>query len=195
MATIINFVDGYSLEIDATIKRNHSLKANLTKYPVESGAKPSDHRVKENRTFSLDGIIDGVAKDSSDEDSLKAFIVFERFEQAHENNEPLEIITPRKTYKNMFITGASFPDEASQGTSLFFSLEVEELIFVETKTKKVSDVPKSEIKKTNPKLTQDKKAKESKKLGKKVGAKGHKGPKGKKESFGNKILDKYGIGK
>ena len=57
MGTIIKFSDGTLIEIDATLKQNHTQKQTLTKHKVESGSNVSDHVVKENITFSLEGII------------------------------------------------------------------------------------------------------------------------------------------
>lgn len=175
MSTKIVFPDGFSLVIDTTVKKNHGRKATLTKHKVENGAETSDHRIKENYTFSLEGIINETAKDQNGGDSLLVDITYERIEQAYDNDELLDIITPEKTYNNMTIAGYSFPREASQGKALFFSLEFEELRFATTKTVQAADVPKSSIAKNNPKLTEDKKARATRKLRQRTSKRGSKG--------------------
>lgn len=188
MATKIIWSDGYELVIDATLKKQHGRRAALTKHKVEQGSDVADHRVKENYTFSLDGVMNEFTTD--DEGTFTRRLAFERIESAYDNDDLLEVKTTLKNYKNMTIAGYSIPEEASQGKALFFSLDFEELRTAVSKTIKVDDIPKSALKKTSPKLTEAKKVKETKKLRKRASKKGHKGH--KKPKMIDTVLNKYG---
>lgn len=183
MSTIIIFPDGYEFTIDTTTKDSHGRSATLTKHKVEKGTQVSDHRVKENMIYSMDGIISEFTYDKSpdfvgvDVQIKKTEIFFERIEQAYDNDELLKIQTSTKLFENMMITNYSIPRDVTQGKAVFFSLEFEEIRFAETKSIKVENVPKSAIQKNDPSIEVEKLKKESSKTKKRTSAKNNHGRK------------------
>ena len=159
MTTTIIFEDGYELDIDANLKDNHGRTAQLTKHKVEKGAEISDHITKENYTYSLDGIISEMTIEPTDGITRKASIFYEKIKNAYDENEIVKVNTSFEDYENMMITGYSIPREASQGESIFFSLQFEEVRFAETKSVKVEKVPKGSINKAGGSITANKKLK------------------------------------
>jgi hypothetical protein len=173
MTTII-FTDGYELEIDATTKENHGRRATVTKHKVEDGSQVTDHFVKENQTFSIDGVISEFSIEEVDGFTKMTSQLKDRLESAYLNTELLTVKTDYKTYENVVLIGYSIPREITHGGSLFFTLDFEEIRFAETKTVKVEKVPKGAIQKTNPSLTEEKRKKENKKTRRRTSSKGHK---------------------
>lgn len=158
MATII-FNDGYELTLDVTTKETHGRRATITKHKVEEGSQISDHVIKENQSFSLDGVIADYSLEPIDGFTKMTSQLKDRLESTYDNSELLEVKTDFKTYKNVILIGYSIPKDVTQGGALFVTLDFEELRFAETKTVKVDKVPKQAIQKTNASLTENKRLK------------------------------------
>lgn len=172
--TIIKFTDGYDLEIDVTTKESHGRRSTITKHKVEEGSQVSDHIVKENQTFSIDGVVGEDSLEPTDGFTKMTSQLKDRLESAYNNSELLTVETSFKTYENVVLVGYSIPREVGHGDSLFVTLDFEEIRFATTKTVKVDKVPKKAINKTNPSLTEEKRKKENTKTRRRTSSKSHK---------------------
>jgi hypothetical protein len=94
--TIIKFPDDYDLEIDVTTKESHGRRSTLTKHKVEEGSQVSDHIVKENQTFSIDGVVSEDSLEPTDGFTKMTSQLKERLESAYNNSYLLTVETSFK---------------------------------------------------------------------------------------------------
>ncbi len=126
-----------ALTIDVSIREIHSLRANITRFPVEEGASITDHIINQPRTLTIDGLISDTPSDlytlvtpglvsgfASTPPSLEAFDTMKSW---WGNKQILDVQTGLDVYKNMIINNFSFPKDANTGRALRFTISLEEI--------------------------------------------------------------------
>lgn len=143
--TII-FADHKSLAIDATITQSHELASDVTRHPVEEGASVADNIQPAPRTLSLQGIVayapilgplEVIAALTIGPDRERPSKAWEQLKRAHEKRELVTVETTLETYENMAIKRLTVPKEARNGNDLAFTMDLEEIRFVQASTVKL----------------------------------------------------------
>lgn len=130
-----------ALEIDATLSAAYTMQSKVTKLPVEDGSVVTDHIIKENRKFNIDGIITGnpIAIGVFSSTFLSNLYSLERVKTGYEILRGLwetkalfTIITKLDKFYPVAITSLSIIQDQETGKSLRFSASVEEVVIVKT---------------------------------------------------------------
>lgn len=115
-------------EAQVTIEETHHDTTRITKHPVEVGAEVSDHAINIPPTVTI-----RVGYSNS---SLKAFgnpryvqDVYQNFLALRATLEPFQIITGKRRYQNMLITGLTVVTDQKTENALMLTVECEELLF------------------------------------------------------------------
>lgn len=121
-------IDGYPL--DLVESESHSLTAEVTEHPVESGSDVSDNVRNKPRELTLtnaivsDTPIGVVAKDPSRSPTsgqpLPSKDAFARLEKIYEAREPVTIVTNLKKYDNMVMDQLTIPVDRKSAKALNF---------------------------------------------------------------------------
>lgn len=128
-------INGYT--IDASVRRAHELNSTTTDRPIEDGSVISDHRVKQPRLYTMEGIVSNtplgaveairtaaglaVGVDVPNNDGLPpvddalAFL-----EDLFESGERVRIVTKEKTLDNMVLLSLRTPKDRDTGDALRF---------------------------------------------------------------------------
>ena len=126
------------LTIDAAIDELHEMEAEISDYPIESGSTGSDNRRILPRRYSLQGVV------ASSPKGLVGAVInglpltiqrgYNALEKLFETEEPFDVVTRLKVYKNMMFTRLSVPRNNAQGEAVFFSGELRQITIVNTST-------------------------------------------------------------
>lgn len=144
---------GPTMLLDALVRESHDRQAEVTEFPVETGANISDNIRNRPREVSIDGFISnnpvrflgGIPKtlirgtpgadDSVVGPNLNLIaLAFAELERLYDARELIEVATPRRLYQNMAITRLNIPKDRSTGAALRFSVSFREVERVETRT-------------------------------------------------------------
>lgn len=140
---------------DASLSEQHTLEAEVTQHPVETGSPISDHY----RVLPQKIVINGIVSDSpmpadhigglfTSRDGLvstanKLITGKSRVDEAYDSlrkkmdeSSLLDVVTTLKTYENMAITSLAIERDASSGNILNSTISLQEIKIVE-----VSDTP------------------------------------------------------
>jgi hypothetical protein len=136
------------LEIDATIRENHTYSNTITDYPVEDGFNVTDNAKQKPVKLVIEGVTtnapldnpsDNVTRDDKSDRKQNAFnyiIGLAGFSPSKQSGiEPLKVFQPQiidivtglKTYTNMMIENVNFPVTARTGQSVFYTLELKQI--------------------------------------------------------------------
>ncbi|HGV3499257.1 TPA: phage baseplate protein [Klebsiella michiganensis] len=114
-------------------------QADITSYPVESGAEVSDHVQIKNNTFKLSGIITEtpvrLEKDllySAGVNGTRISQVIQYLDKIFDSRQPITLVTEHKVYENVILSGISY-DYKSE-FAMQFDLEFEQIRLVSTAT-------------------------------------------------------------
>ncbi len=135
--------------IDALVTEEPSFTAEVTKNPVEGGAKISDHIQLKPVELSLEGVISdaplGYAVIGNIQNlvrqvsnifsgSSRSLDAFNELLALRNNRMPFTVVTSLKRYKNMVMTELSVPRTAQTGNAIHFRCKMEEVIIVSSQT-------------------------------------------------------------
>ena len=124
-----------SIKLDASLSEEHSSNAQVTQYPVETGAFIGDHVIYEPVKLSITGVISNTPIQWFSIDAgRRSEKAWDTLLQIQFEGEPITIITTLKTYYNMIITSLSCPRDAERGHVIEFTMTAEEVTTVETET-------------------------------------------------------------
>lgn len=131
--------------LDAAMTEKHSRKVTISKHPIETGAKPTDHAELDPRTYVVEGVFtnvpisdltqalrglsDGTALDGSYSKAMS-----DALDELLEMRQPMTISTELRLYTNMVMTTLDLPRDPSIGEAIQFSATFEEVRFVQTQT-------------------------------------------------------------
>lgn len=127
------------LVFDVVLREAHEDGLVITEHPVEKGAPISDHAYSKPRSVSITGGVSdaGSALDLSSESSSggkRSVTFYEELLKLQASREPFEIVTGKRSYKNMLLETISVADEGTSVDTLIVTADCREVTIVETKT-------------------------------------------------------------
>lgn len=133
---------------DVTIFEQHVDELTITEHPVEQGAAITDHAFKRpasvliqvgysNSSFSALGDLNYVSE------------VYDAFLQLQASRQPFDIVTGKRSYRNMLFSRLSTPTNERTENALFLTCECREVILVNTQ---IVGLPDNSVQK-NPEIT------------------------------------------
>ncbi|WP_239692794.1 phage baseplate protein [Enterobacter roggenkampii] len=123
------------------MKENTGIRreADITSYPVESGAEVSDHVQIKNNTFKLSGIISEtplrLEKDllySAGVNGTRISQAIEYLDKMFDSRQPITLVTEQKVYENVILSGISYDYKSEY--AMQFDLEFEQIRLVSKAT-------------------------------------------------------------
>jgi hypothetical protein len=146
MATIITFPLPHfgTMQLDACLSQQHTRTADITRHRVEQGSDVTDHVRPSAYSLSVNGIIAYAPPRNPLDVALGAVFdanrtgkAFERLHEAIDRSELVTVDTGLRLYKNMAIRSIDSPRETATGSDFVFTLQLEEVRFVEAATIKI----------------------------------------------------------
>lgn len=147
-------VSGFTgLVVDADVSVDHLRQSDVTEYPVEDGAKITDHVQLKPAQLTVQGVISdypigfavigGVANLISTGVSLigggsRSIDAFNHLEKLWRERKPFSVFTGIKRYSNMVIEELSVPQTAQTGRAIHFTARMKEIRIVASKTAALS---------------------------------------------------------
>lgn len=144
-----DFVGSGGIVVDAAISEEHTTSCDLTKNPVEEGAKITDHVQLEPAKLTIDGVISDsplgapfvqnfqnakaavLSKLTGESRSIDAY---QKLLELQKSREPFTVTTGLKKYNNMIMTSLSVPRTVSTSNSIHFKATMEEIRIVKSKS-------------------------------------------------------------
>ncbi|EMG7864291.1 hypothetical protein V5L16_000725 [Enterobacter hormaechei] len=135
-----SYIQNYqAIVFDAVTNTGIRRQADITSYPVESGAEVSDHVQIKNNTFKLSGIITEtpvrLEKDllySAGVNGTRISQAIQYLDKIFDSRQPITLVTEHKVYENVILSGISY-DYKSE-FAMQFDLEFEQVRLVSTAT-------------------------------------------------------------
>lgn len=124
---------------DVTLEENHEDGLTITEYPVENGANISDHAtIKPKRVSIRVAASDAGGSLLEDSGENRSIEIYQKLLDLMEAREPFEVITAKRSYKNMLIESISAPTDSQSQNALIAAIECREVI---TATVETTSVP------------------------------------------------------
>ncbi|ENG6246098.1 hypothetical protein ABU628_004645 [Klebsiella pneumoniae] len=131
-----SYIQSYqALTFDSTPSTGIRRQADVTSYPVESGANVSDHVQIRNNTFKLSGMITETpiraVRDllySAGVNGTRISQAITYLDQIFDARQPIILITEHKVYENVILTGISYDYKSEH--AMQFDLEFEQVRLV-----------------------------------------------------------------
>ncbi|HBX8184490.1 TPA: hypothetical protein MIH57_00690 [Klebsiella pneumoniae] len=131
-----SYIQNYqALTFDSTPATGIRRQADVTAYPVESGANVSDHVQIKNNTFKLSGMITETpiraVRDllySAGVNGTRISQAITYLDQIFDARQPIILITEHKVYENVILTGISYDYKSEH--AMQFDLEFEQIRLV-----------------------------------------------------------------
>ncbi|EPG6279107.1 phage baseplate protein [Citrobacter freundii] len=135
-----SYIQNYqAIVFDAVTDTGIRRQADITSYPVESGAEVSDHVQIKNNTLKLSGIITEtpvrLEKDllySAGVNGTRISQAIQYLDKIFDSRQPITLVTEHKVYENVILSGISY-DYKSE-FAMQFDLEFEQVRLVTTAT-------------------------------------------------------------
>jgi hypothetical protein len=126
------------LEVDATIKQDHTAEAEVTEHPVEQGADPSDHIRRRADTLSLDCVISSTPLGPNTNDGLavaeglapRVVDAYAYLRRAMDDGRLLTITTTLRVYQNMVLLSLRPSRDSKTGDALTFQAQFKQVRIV-----------------------------------------------------------------
>lgn len=137
-----------NITIDAALREQHTLRREITSFPVEEGSDVTDHSRRLPRVLVVEGIVSDTPigraaavrenpVTSPDEVQIEPTVpsmdTFAALELIHAAGEPVTVSSSLKLYENMIMEELSIPRDAETGEALKFSATFREVIIVENR--------------------------------------------------------------
>ena len=127
--------------MDAHPDEEHRISIDTTNYPIESGSSGTDNAVKLPDKLSLEGWVSDLFVASNAIVDIPGYgrstEAWGRIRFLAENLEPLTVVTRLQTYENMMIKNVHCAPNEKTGKSLRFRIDLEEVIFAQTRLTKL----------------------------------------------------------
>ena len=135
-----SYIQNYqAIVFDAVTDTGIRRQADITSYPVESGAEVSDHVQIKNNTFKLSGIISEtpvrLEKDllySAGVNGTRISQAIEYLDKMFDSRQPITLVTEHKVYENVILSGISYDYKSEY--AMQFDLEFEQIRLVSKAT-------------------------------------------------------------
>lgn len=128
-------IGGYP--IDAIVSEEPTLEAEVTEYPVESGAVITDHTRNRPLTLELEFLVSDTPIGSVAAERTAGAVPSSEARQALEalraSRKPFTVITATKTYESMVFTSLSFPRDRETGDALRPRASLQQISIVEVR--------------------------------------------------------------
>jgi len=126
---------------DAVISETHTLEAEITEYPVESGSVISDNIRRKPISIQMECIVSntpiGAARKFRNyPNATETF--WETLKYRFDNAELVTVRSTRGTFKNMAIKSLSVPRDSGTGDAMRFTLSLQQLNILDTKRTRVA---------------------------------------------------------
>ena len=123
------------LVFDVVMNETPSFNSTATENLIEDGAKISDHVTIDPVRLSLSGIVSNTPvsidrENIGNELANPAKDAYEFLKRLRDNGEPFDLVTGFDIYTSMIIEKLSAPRTASNGSSLFFDLQLKQIRIV-----------------------------------------------------------------
>ena len=128
-----------SITLDAELSESHSISSTVTGYPVETGAKISDHIETGPRKVSIKGFVTNSPTSGGNADRSYHEVLDDLY-KLWEDRELLDVVTHLKIYQNMAITSLEVPRSATTTQSMEFSISLQEVVIASSRTTSVDEV-------------------------------------------------------
>lgn len=117
------------LYMDVTVEETHNDELEITDHPVEQGAAITDHAyMKPAQVTIRAGVSDaGKSGNSGDRPSVEAY---QKLLELQKSREPFDLVTGKRTYKNMLIRSLAVTTEAETENILMFTAELRQVMLV-----------------------------------------------------------------
>lgn len=146
MPTKIISIDGFPL--DVSLSETHTMRSDVTEYPVESGANVSDHIRPLPFELSIEGLVSdipltnmGPLRPSGVRHSQAAF---EHIQKMWKAQKTVHIVTSLRTYENMAVLDVSVPRARDKTGGLWFTAQFRQIdIITNTRTRR-TDTPRAQ---------------------------------------------------
>lgn len=126
------------LVFDIVVREAHEDALVITEHPIEAGAPVSDHAYAKPATVSITGGVSDAGSSldlsSSSSGDSRPVTFYEELLKLQAKREPFEIVTGKRSYKNMMLETISVTTEANTGTALTVTADCREVIIVQTRT-------------------------------------------------------------
>lgn len=121
------------IEMDATVEIAHNFKSQITKHPVETGSKITDHVRPENSSFSVKGYVSNhhvapvVQGNVLGDTGKRTKIAYDYLYDMWRNAVPFTMVTELDSYPNCVIEDLNIPVTAKHGEAIEINLKIEQL--------------------------------------------------------------------
>lgn len=156
------------VEVTGSMAEKHGYEAEKTEFPVEKGAKISDHYRKLSRKVSISGKISNIPLATG----FPGQTLYEAFKNIKTDNNAISawqtigsyfdesrlitIVTSLQTYENMALMSFSVDRDGTTKDTLVFTCDAEEMRIVSTET--TGAISEVKVKKAKSKSVKEKKA-------------------------------------
>lgn len=152
------------LTIDAVIKENHELRAQISEHPTEKGNSFCDHVSRLPVTLQIEGIIsntpltfigmtaiESISNFINDRSNDLAELAFVKLEEIFAKRTPITIATSLKDYDNMMLESLSVERGGENSASLHFRVTAKQIRLVEQMTIAIDLPPEAKLDRAKPK--------------------------------------------
>lgn len=113
------------------VEESHDDKVEVTEHPVEQGASISDHAFKKPAELTLRLGWSNANAEAAGNSNYVAEI-YDQLLKLQEKREPVSVVTGKRLYKNMLITGLTVTTDKDTEQVLLVTVTCREVIIVET---------------------------------------------------------------
>lgn len=127
-----------TLEIDATVREQYSISAEVTDHPVERGANISDHSRRKPDVLRMECVVTNTPIAAPDQLPVgyeaRAWRAYRYLEDLVEFGEAVTVVTILGVWENMLVTEVQVPRDRGTGDALAFSCSLKQVVIVESRT-------------------------------------------------------------
>lgn len=118
--------------MDVTVEEHHTDEVEITEHPVEQGASITDHAYLKPATVTIRaGASDSGGTSTGDRRCVE---IYEKLRELMGKREPFDLVTGKRTYKNMLIKSLDQVTNAQTEHVLLVTAELREVILVSVQT-------------------------------------------------------------
>jgi len=134
-------IDDLTLDVATVVE--HRFDAEVTDHPVSEGENISDHVTPQPDAVTVTGIISRTPIDpaiiSEEASNSRYQRAFDKLRDLKENPRLITLLTQRRQYENMVVTGISIVDDVNTGDSLQFTANFRHIRQVQVLVTRFSD--------------------------------------------------------
>jgi hypothetical protein len=145
---------------DVTIEERHEDTLVVTQHPVETGSSIADHAYRQpskvtircgwsnSSLRALLGVVEGLLDGSFDTDYVRT--VYNKFLALQASRELFDVVTGKRSYKNMVISRISVVTDGTSENALMMTCECQEILLATTQTVQVNNTADGGTKSLQP---------------------------------------------